>query len=94
MSFQIIIDELYRDCDKILIESFQEKYGKEVLLYKDGVGVYENGKLIKEYKCKYDCIKCEKISDKTLARALKENRAYNGYIYAALPSRISCYLEI
>lgn len=86
--------KLYRDCDKILIESFQEKYGKEVLLYKDGVGVYENEKLIKEYKCKYDCIKYEKISDKTLARALKENRAYNGYIYAELPSRISCYPEI
>ena len=84
--------KLYGECDENVVQNFTEKYGKDVLLYKDGLGMYnENGELIKEYKCKYDCIKTEKISDKTLAKAMAEDKAYNGYKYRELPSRLSCY---
>ena len=84
--------KLYGECDENVVQNFTEKYGKDVLLYKDGLGMYnEKGELIKEYKCKYDCIKTEKISDKTLAKAMAEDKAYNGYKYRELPSRLSCY---
>jgi hypothetical protein len=85
--------KLYGDCEEEIIQQFREKYGKDVLLYKDGVGIYNetNDQLVKEYKCKYDCIKTEKMSDKTLSKAMTENKAYYGYKYKELPSRLSCY---
>jgi phage anti-repressor protein len=85
--------QLYSECDEELITKFREKYGKDVLLYKDGLGIYDEAtkQLVKEYKCKYDCIRIEKMSDKTLAKALSENKSYNGFKYALLPSRVSCY---
>ena len=85
--------QLYSECDEELITKFREKYGKDVLLYKDGLGIYDEAtkQLVKEYKCKYDCIRIEKMSDKTLAKALIENKPYNGFKYALLPSRVSCY---
>lgn len=84
--------QLYSECDEKLITKFREKYGKDVLLYKDGLGIYDQrDQLVKEYKCKYDCIRIEKMSDKTLAKALSENKLYNGFKYALLPSRVSCY---
>ena len=83
--------KLYSDCDKLIVNKFTEKYGKNVLLYKDGIGMYdESGKLVKEYKCKYECIKVEKISDKTLAKAMREDKAYNGHKFRMLPSRLCC----
>lgn len=83
--------KLYSNCNKEIIQKFTEKYGKNILLYKDGIGMYnESGKLVKEYKCKYECIKLEKISDKTLAKAMVEDKAYNGYKFRMLPSRLSC----
>ena len=83
--------KLYSDCDKLIVNKFTEKYGKNVLLYKDGIGMYdESGKIVKEYKCKYECIKVEKISDKTLAKAMREDKAYNGHKFRMLPSRLSC----
>ena len=84
--------QLYSECDEKLITKFREKYGKDVLLFKDGLGIYDQrDQLVKEYKCKYDCIRIEKMSDKTLAKALSENKLYNGFKYALLPSRVSCY---
>jgi hypothetical protein len=83
--------KLYSNCNKEIIQKFTEKYVKNILLYKDGIGMYnESGKLVKEYKCKYECIKLEKISDKTLAKAMAEDKAYNGYKFRMLPSRLSC----
>jgi len=32
------------------------------------------------------------MSDKTLAKAMAEDKAYNGYKYRELPSRLSCYI--
>lgn len=84
--------KLYGECDENVVQNFTEKYGKDVLLYKDGLGMYnEKDELVKEYKCKYDCIKLERMSDKTLAKAMAEDKAYNGYKYRELPSRLSCY---
>jgi len=84
--------KLYGECDENVVQNFTEKYGKDVLLYKDGLGMYnEKGELVKEYKCKYDCIKLERMSDKTLAKAMAEDKTYNGYKYRELPSRLSCY---
>jgi len=84
--------KLYSECDDNVVQKFTEKYNKDVVLYKDGLGIYnENGELVKEYKCKYDCIKTERMSDKTLAKAMSEDKSYNGCKYRELPSRLSCY---
>ena len=83
--------KLYGDCDTQIVKKFIEKYGKDVLLYKDGLGMYnEKGELVKEYKCKYDCIKLEKMSDKTLAKAIAEDKAYNGFRFVSLPMKTWC----
>jgi len=84
--------KLFGLCNKNIVNKFREKYGKDVLLYKDGVGIYnQHDELLKEYKCKYDCIKTERISDKTLAKSMTQNKAYNGFRYKELSSRLSCY---
>jgi prophage antirepressor-like protein len=80
---------LYDNCDEELINNFEKQYGSPIL-YKDGVGQYnENNELVCEYKCKYDCIKELKISDKTLAKAISNNILYNGYYYRKLGSKLS-----
>jgi len=85
--------KLYGDCTETLVEKFEERYGKDILLYKDGFGMFDEttDQLVKEFKCKYDCLKCEKMSDKTLAKAMREDKAYNGFKYKELPPRLSCY---
>jgi hypothetical protein len=81
---------LYNDCDDMLIEQFETKYGRPIL-YKDGVGQYnENQELVREFSCKYDCIKELKISDKTLAKALNNNVMYNNHYYKTLGSKLHC----
>jgi prophage antirepressor-like protein len=80
---------LYDKCNEELINNFEKQYGSPIL-YKDGVGQYnENNELVCEYKCKYDCIKELKISDKTLAKAISNNTLYNGYYYRKLGSKLS-----
>jgi phage anti-repressor protein len=85
--------KLYGDCTETLVEKFEERYGKDILLYKDGFGMFDEttDQLVKEFKCKYDCLKCEKMSDKTLVKAMREDKAYNGFKYKELPPRLSCY---
>ncbi|MFY7938514.1 MAG: hypothetical protein ACOVOQ_14120 [Flavobacterium sp.] len=85
--------KLYSDCHETLVENFEEKYGKPILLYKAGFGMFDEttGQLVKEFKHKYDCIQSEKMSDKTLAKAMREDKAYNGFKYKELPPRLSCY---
>ena len=79
---------LYNNCDEELINNFEEKYGTP-LLYKNGVGQYDlNNNLIKEFSCKYDCIRILKISDKTLAKALINNIPYNNFYYKELGSKL------
>jgi len=78
----------YDSCNEELIEKFEEINGVP-LLYKNGVGQYDlNNKLIKEFSCKYDCIRGLKMSDKTLAKALNNNIPYNNYYYKELGEKI------
>lgn len=84
---------LFRECEKQLQNNFIEKYCngdiENLLLYKDGVGQYdENNTLIREFVCKYDCITIQKISDKTLAKCLDKNILYNGFYYRKIGSKI------
>jgi len=68
---------LYDKCPEELIEAFEEQHGEPVL-YKDGIGQYTiDNQLVKEFVCKYDCIKQLKISDKTLAKALDKDVLWN-----------------
>lgn len=79
---------LYEKCNEELTSNFEEKYG-EPILYKNGVGQYdENNILIREFKCKYDCQREMTISDKTLKKALTTNILYNGYYYKELGEKL------
>ena len=69
-------------------EKFEEE-NSEPLLYKNGVGQFDlQDNLIKEFSCKYDCIKSLSMSDKTLAKALNNNIPYNGFYFKELGSKL------
>ena len=79
---------LYNNCDKDLTSKFEEINGTP-MLYKNGVGQYDaNNNLIKEFECKYDCIKTLAISDKTLTKALTKNVPYNGHYYKEIGEKL------
>lgn len=81
--------KLYNECEEYLREDFENKYGPP-LLYKNGLGQYDlESNLVKEFACKHDCMKQLKMSDKTLAKALKTNTPYNGYYYKELGSKLN-----
>jgi prophage antirepressor-like protein len=81
--------KLYDECDDDLRQSFEEQYG-EPLLYKNGVGQFDGeNNLIREFSCKYDCLKSLSMSDKTLAKALNKNVPYNGFYFKELPSKLN-----
>uniref|UniRef100_A0A6C0DJ53 Nuclease-associated modular DNA-binding 1 domain-containing protein n=1 Tax=viral metagenome TaxID=1070528 RepID=A0A6C0DJ53_9ZZZZ len=80
--------KLYDQCDEELINIFNSNYGNPIL-YKNGIGQYDlEGNLIKEFSCKYDCIKILSISDKTLTKALEKNIPYNGNFFKSLGSKL------
>ena len=82
--------KLYHECDLSLRENFELKHGIP-LLYKNGLGQFDlQNNLIKEFSCKYDCIRTLKISDKTLAKALKNNTSYNNYYFKEIGSKLKC----
>jgi prophage antirepressor-like protein len=79
---------LYDDCDETLREAFEEKINGSPLLYKNGIGQYDlQNNLVREFECKYDCIKKMQMSDKTLAKSLKQNISYNDFCYKELGSK-------
>jgi hypothetical protein len=83
---------LYDKCDDELREEFERRNKAEPVLYKDGVGQFDaHNKMTKEFICKYDCLKQLKMSDKTLAKALDKNIAYNGFYYKTIGSKIQCF---
>lgn len=47
--------------------------------------------LIKEYICKYDCMKQLIMSDKTLAKALNNNVMYKNNYFKYLGSKYKCF---
>lgn len=79
---------LYDCCEQNLVEKFETEKSKPIL-YKNGVGQYDkDNNLILEFSCKYDCIRENKISDKTLAKTLDKNIMYNSYYYKSLGSKL------
>jgi phage anti-repressor protein len=79
---------LYDKCENELKNAFSVQ---TPILYKDGVGQYDGqNNLLREFICKYDCIKSLQISDKTLAKALDKEVSYNGYYYRSLGSKLQC----
>jgi hypothetical protein len=79
---------LYNNCYEELICAFEEIHG-EPLLYKNGVGQFDSeNNMTNEFSCKYDCIKELKMSDKTLAKCLNKNIAYNGFYYKELGEKL------
>jgi hypothetical protein len=80
---------LYDNCEQSLIDIFEKENGVP-LLYKNGVGQYDlNKKLLREFSCKYDCIKELKMSDKTLNKSLQNYIPYNGHYYYSLGIKLS-----
>ena len=78
----------YSKCNDTLKTNFEEKYGTPIL-YKNGLGQYDsNKKLIKEFACKYDCIRILKMSDKTLSKALDKDTLYNNCYFKTLGQKI------
>jgi len=79
---------LYDNCEEELKDDFESKHGIPQL-YKLGVGQYDlNKNLIREFSCKYDCIKGLSMSDKTLRKALETNKPYNEYFFKELPMKL------
>lgn len=79
---------LYDTCEEELKEEFENKHGVPHL-YKLGIGQYDlNNNLIREFSCKYDCIKRLSMSDKRLKKALEEKKPYNGYLFKELSMKL------
>lgn len=70
--------------------SWQSKQNDtDSILYKNGIGQYDtNNNLIREFICKYDCIKQLQMSDKTLTKALTKNTPYNGTYFKDIGSKL------
>jgi hypothetical protein len=80
--------KLFEECENK--ESFIQKHGKEPLLYKNGFGIFDStGKMVREYACRYDCIRFEKISDKTIAKAIEKNVPYKDMYFRDLGEKVS-----
>ena len=79
---------LYEKCEPFLITQFVEKNG-EPILYRDGVGQFnQTNELVREFVCKYDCIKQLKISDKTLAKTLDKPILYMDHYFKTIGSKL------
>jgi len=83
---------LYDKCTDGLKQEFKTRnHGQDPILYKDGVGQYDqNHRLVNEFTCKYDCIRKLAMSDKTLTKALDKQVAYQGSYYKSLPPKVEC----
>jgi phage anti-repressor protein len=80
---------LYEKCPDELKSAFSENRGKSPVLYKDGVGQFDSqNRMTQEFKCKYDCIRTLKMSDKTLTKALDKNVGYQGFYYKSLGEKL------
>jgi len=83
---------LYENCNKELQKSFVKKYGKEPLLYKNGVGQYDlKNNLLNEFVSKHNCCQTIGIGDKSLSKALEKNIQYNDYFYKYLDDKVKCF---
>ena len=51
--------------------------------------IYDSNRmLVREFVCKYDCIRTLKMSDKTLQKAIDNSSLYNGFYFKMLGERL------
>ncbi len=82
----------YDQCNDALKTEFISRNCGEPILYKSGVGQFDQqNQMIKEFLCKYDCIRTLSMSDKTLAKALDKQVAYNGHFFRSLGAKLQCF---
>jgi hypothetical protein len=84
---------LYDSCEEELKENFIIKNNnQDPILYKNGIGQFDaENNLIKEFICKYDCIKSFHISDKTLQKSLDTLVPYNEHMFKHLEPKLAVY---
>ena len=83
--------KLYDQCDEALQIAFEQKINGKPLLYKNGVHQCDlQNVVVREFECKYDCMKALSMSDKTLAKALTKGIQYNGHIFKEAGSKLKC----
>jgi phage anti-repressor protein len=82
---------LYEKCGDELKNAFTERAmgGRPVVLYVDGIGQYDgHQQLVREFSCKYECVKQIGISDKTLTKSIERNEPYHNMYYRRLGQRV------
>lgn len=82
---------LYEKCADELKRAFTERAtgGRPVVLFVDGIGQYDgHQQLVREFSCKYECVKQIGISDKTLTKSIERNEPYYDMYYRRLGKRI------
>lgn len=83
--------KLYDQCDEGLRHAFEQKINGKPLLYKNGIHQCNlQNVIVREFECKYDCLKALSMSDKTLTKALTKGIQYNGYIFKEAGSKLKC----
>ena len=81
--------KLYDQCDEALQIAFEQKINGKPLLYKNGVHQCDlQNVVVREFECKYDCMKALSMSDKTLTKALTKGIQYNGHIFKEAGSKL------
>jgi hypothetical protein len=84
--------KLFDECNSDLKKTFIKKNNGPPLLYKNGIGQYDSANnLIREFVCKYDCIKQLCISDKTLSKSLDKNIMYKNCYFKSIGSKLKCF---
>jgi hypothetical protein len=79
---------LYDNIDESIRNNFLLK---DVVLYKSGIGKYDdNGVLLQEFRSKYHCQQELKIGEKSLNKALLSGNSYNGFMYKHLEEKLFC----
>ena len=59
------------------------------MCYRNGIHQCNlQNEIVREFECKYDCIKTLLMSDKTLAKALAKGVQYNGHIFKEAGSKL------
>jgi len=82
---------LYEKCADELKLAFSERAmgGRPVVLFVDGIGQYDGQQqLVREFSCKYECVKQIGISDKTLTKSIERNEPYHNMYYRRLGQRV------
>jgi len=83
--------KLYDQCDEALQHAFEQKINGKPVLYKNGVHQCDlQNVIVREFECKYDCLKALSMSDKTLTKALTKDIQYNGHIFKEAGSKLKC----